>query len=210
MKNVYESFRKNRIINRGVINLRYFIGLGFIPSGLVKVMGQPFANPENTGVFAEFLHAFHATGFYYSSVGFLQMLAGVLLMTQRFATVGALLFLPVIFNITILTISTIGSLTPVIASLMLLGILFLLFWDLPKWINIFRKDQGAFSANWAADLPTYNRIDVYTGLMLLFVPAFLALAGLKDMVIFSIPLILLMGNVLSQIQYPWFGKRSAL
>ena len=100
--------------------------------------------------------AFYATGFYYNTVGF-QMLAGGLLITQRFATLGAFMFLPIIFNISILTLSTIGSLTPLVATLMLLGTLFLLLWDLPKWINIFRKDRSLFRPNWAGDLPSYNR-----------------------------------------------------
>ena len=209
MKGFYLRIRKNRFVNRGVINLRYAIGLGFIPSGLVKVLDKPFTNPENTGIFAEFLHTFHATGFYYNTVGFFQMLAGVLLITQRFASLGAFLFLPIIFNISVLTLSTIGSLTPLIASLMLLGSLFLLFWDLPKWINIFRKDGDAFSANWAIDLPSYSRIDVFTGLALLFVPAILTLTGFEKLILPAIPLILLAGNILSQVRFPLFGKSSA-
>ena len=208
MKNLYLRIRKNIILNRGVINLRYLIGLGFIPSGLVKVMNQPFTNPENTGVFAEFLHALHATGFYYNTVGLSQMLAAVLLMTQRFATLGALLFLPIIFNIMVLTLSTIGSLTPIIASLMFLGTLFLLLWDLPKWINVFRKDQESFSTNWASDFPTFNEIDLFTGLALLCVPVVLTLTSLKELILISIPLILLMGNILSHLHYPLLKKRT--
>jgi len=208
MKNLYLRIRKNIILNRGVINLRYLIGLGFIPSGLVKVMNQPFTNPENTGAFAEFLHALHATGFYYNTVGLSQMLAAVLLMTQRFATLGALLFLPIIFNIMVLTLSTIGSLTPIIASLMFLGTLFLLLWDLPKWINVFRKDQESFSTNWASDFPTFNEIDLFTGLALLCVPVVLTLTSLKELILISIPLILLMGNILSHLHYPLLKKRT--
>ena len=208
MKNLYFRIRKSRLINRGVINLRYIIGIGFIPSGLIKLVNKPFTNPENTGVFAEFLHAFYDTGFYYNSIGFFQLLAGVLLITQRFATLGAFIFLPIILNIAILTLSTIGSLTPVIATLMLLGIVFLLLWDLPKWINIFRKDQSAFSSNWAGELPTYNSIDNYTGLALLLLPTLLLLLRLKQIFLLSVPLVMLLGNILSLVRYPLFNKSS--
>ena len=53
---------ERRGVYTSIIVLRMLIGFAFIPAGLKKLLGQPFTDPANTGVFHEFLHAFHATG----------------------------------------------------------------------------------------------------------------------------------------------------
>ena len=137
--------RERRGANLLVVNLRILIGFAFIPAGLKKVLGQPFTDPQNVGVFHELLHAFHATGPFYRFVGLAQLIAAVLLMTQRFATFGAALLLPIIAAITVLCWSTAGIPTITTATLMLLGIIGLLLWDLQKWRAIFSDDECAAS-----------------------------------------------------------------
>lgn len=134
---LFLKWRSNYWLQLFTVNLRFLIGFGFIPSGIRKIVGMPFANPGQSGAFFEYLDALYATGFYYEFIGWAQLLAAVLLMTQRFATIGAFMFLPIILNIMIFTLSTIGSLTPVIATLMCLGIFYLLLWDHYKWMGIF-------------------------------------------------------------------------
>ena len=56
-------------------------------------------------------------------------MAGLLLLTQRFAMLGAVLFVGIIANIFVITISYNFGGTPVITGLMLLGTLGLLLWD---------------------------------------------------------------------------------
>jgi uncharacterized membrane protein YphA (DoxX/SURF4 family) len=116
-----------------VINLRFLIGFAFVPAGLKKVLDQPFTDPTNHGAFHDFLHAFHATGFFYQFVGATQLLIAVLLITQRFATAGALLATPVLTAITVFCWSTAVYPTATVATLMLLGTLALVVWDLPRW-----------------------------------------------------------------------------
>ena len=94
-------------------------------------------------------------------------MAAILLLTQRFATLGALLFFPIILNITVLTLSTIGSYTPVIATLMFLGIVFLLLWDYFKWINIFQPDQKFYLPFKPSDNRGYSSIWVVAGVVIL-------------------------------------------
>lgn len=203
----YYSFRKNSLINLFVINLRYLIGLGFLPSGMVKILDRPFTNPDNTGSFAEFLHAFYDTGFFYNTVGILQVLAAVLLITQRFATLGAFLFLPLIFSIAILTLSTIGSLTPIIACAMLLGIIFLLYWDYFKWKNILNKDNQLDSTIEMGKIPTYNSVFLFTGVAFLTIPSAFIYFELPVIAIASLLLIVSAGNILSELKQPVLRKR---
>lgn len=167
----FEVIRRNRYINIFVINLRFLIGFGFLPSGITKILDNPFTRVENTGVFFDYLDALHQTGFYYNLIGWAQVIAAILLITQRFATLGAFLFLPIIFNIAALTLSTIGSFTPFIATLMLLGIIFLLFWDYYKWINIISPDNKLIMVPLKNDYPTYNTVWLLTGICLLVIPS---------------------------------------
>lgn len=172
MSSFYATLRRNPIANWFVINLRFLIGYGFIPSGIKKIIGTPFANPGQQGAFMEYLDALYANGFYYEMIGWAQVMAAVLLITQRFATLGALIFLPIIFNIMVLTMSTIGSLTPLIAFLMFLGIVFLLFWDYYKWITIFSKDDKLFNMPYVNDYPQAGKFWIVTGVLILVLPVF--------------------------------------
>lgn len=128
--------RSRRWCHLCVVNLRILIGFAFVPSGLKKVLDQPFTDPNNTGVFHEFLHAFYATGFFYRFVGATQLVIAVLLMTQGFATIGALMALPVFVAITVLCWSTQVYPTAVVASLILLGVVGLVAWDFRKWRGV--------------------------------------------------------------------------
>lgn len=202
MKNFFIKLRHNRLLNLFAINLRYAIGLGFIPSGMIKLLGKPFTRAENVGVFYDFLHAMYATGIYYNMIGFMQVFAGVLLITQRFSTLGAAIFLPIIFNITVLTLSTIGSFTPLIATLMLLGIIFLLVWDQHKWLNILSPDNRLYDIPRTNDFPTFQKVHIYTGFFLLALPTILFLIGFKETALYAVPLVLITGNIISEARYP--------
>ena len=115
------------------IVLRMMIGFAFIPAGLKKLLGQPFTDPTNTGVFHEFLHAFHATGRFYQFVGALQLTAAVLLITQRHATLGAALIAPILVAIFVFCWSTGVVPTAIVVTLMSLGLLALILWDIQRW-----------------------------------------------------------------------------
>jgi uncharacterized membrane protein YphA (DoxX/SURF4 family) len=133
--------RRTRWITVCVVNLRILIGFAFLPAGLKKLLAQPFTDPQNTGRFHEFLHAFHATGWFYQLVGIMQLTAAALLFTQRFATLGALLVLPTLTAIVAFCWSTHVYPTATVATLMLLGTLALVLWDYPKWKGVFAADD---------------------------------------------------------------------
>jgi uncharacterized membrane protein YphA (DoxX/SURF4 family) len=120
----------------GVITLRILIGFAFLPAGLKKILGQPFTDPANHGRFHDFLHAFRETGAFYQSVGALQLLAATLLMTQRFAALGAFVALPILTAIGAFCWSTAGIPTTTVVTLMWLGTVGLLLWDLERWRDV--------------------------------------------------------------------------
>ncbi len=142
--------RQTRWLSVVVVNLRFLIGFAFIPAALKKLLDQPFTDPTNQGPFHDFLHAFHATGWFYQFVGAMQLVAAVLLFTQRFATVGAVLALPILSTITVFCWSTRVYPTATIATLMWLGTVGLVVWDFHKWRGIFARDDRAH------DLPSHD------------------------------------------------------
>jgi hypothetical protein len=128
-----QAAHRQPALRGAVILLRYLIGFAFLPAGLKKVLGQPFTDPGNSGRFHDFLHAFHATGGFYRFVGAMQLLIAALLLTQRFALAGALLALPVLTAITVFCWSTAVYPTATVATLMMLGTVALVMWDLERW-----------------------------------------------------------------------------
>ncbi|MBA3817992.1 MAG: DoxX family membrane protein [Deltaproteobacteria bacterium] len=143
MESLIRRARRQRWAHLCVVNLRILLGFAFVPAGLKKLLDQPFTDPSNSGRFHDFLDAFHATGWFYQLVGILQLTIAVLLMTQRFATLGALLALPVLTAILALCWSTGVYPTAIVVTLMFLGTLALVAWDHAKWRSLLAADDGA-------------------------------------------------------------------
>ncbi|HEX7050221.1 MAG TPA: hypothetical protein VF188_08480 [Longimicrobiales bacterium] len=113
---------------------RGLLALGFIHAGLRKTGGEPFAPgiPVDTPI-GYYFDAFWQTGEYYRFVGAAQVLAGVLLLFPATATVGAVIYFPIILNIFVLTYALEFGGTTVVTSLMLLACTYLLCWDYDRW-----------------------------------------------------------------------------
>ena len=131
---VLDRLHARRSAQLAVANLRIVVGFAFVPAGLKKLLGQPFTDPGNAGVFHDFLDAFLATGGLYRFVGAMQLAVAVLLMTQRFAALGAALALPIAAAITAFTWSTARAPTVIVTTLLTLALAGLLTWDLRRWV----------------------------------------------------------------------------
>jgi len=133
--------------------LRYFavfnrIGLaaGFLPSGFVKIAGERFTNLSVKHPMGHYLEALHRTGFYYTFIGVMQVTAALLLLIPRTATLGALLYFPIILNIWLLTLSVRFEGSWISAPLMVLANLYLLCWDYHRIKFIFPWEHKALSS----------------------------------------------------------------
>ncbi|WPO82052.1 DoxX family protein [Chryseobacterium sp. JJR-5R] len=132
----FQRLRTNRINQWIIIHLRYLIGFAFIPSGLVKVMGHRFTTIETDNPVGYFFEALYQSGMYWNFLGWVQVIAGILLITQRYATLGALMFFAIISNIWIITLSMSFNGTWIITSLMMFAVIILLIWDKHKLLPI--------------------------------------------------------------------------
>ena len=128
LDHLYDECKRNRWLRYFAVFCRIALALGFIPSGIVKVMGERFTGLPSNHPLGHYFDALHLTGFYYTFIGVSQLTAALLLLIPRTALLGAILYLPIIFNICVLTYATRFEGTR-IATFMLLANLFLLCWD---------------------------------------------------------------------------------
>lgn len=126
------SIKSNFWAQLFIIYTRYMLGGGFVFASIIKIKGRRFTTlPQEGADFGTAMHFFetmYQTGLYWQFLGWGQLIAGFLLMTQRFAKLGAVVNFPIILNVFIITISMDFSLTPVITGMMLLANLGLLVW----------------------------------------------------------------------------------
>lgn len=127
------------------VYVRYLIGGAFVISAFtLNKLGlydasAPYAGRtpfEQLDPIGRFFRVMFDSGLYWHFIGWSQVLTGLLLMTQKFARLGALIFFVIILNIFVITVSFGFTGTPVVAGLMLLAALFLLIWDLPAFMPI--------------------------------------------------------------------------
>ncbi len=142
---------------------RCLLAIGFIPPSYKKIMHQPFTVLPDSNPVGHYFNALYQTGFYYEFIGWGQMIAAILLLIPRTSHLGALLFLPIIANIAVLTVSVGFAGTWVITILMTLAATYLVAFEYDRLKPIIfstRKDK-----------PRRFR------LQFLFIPAFFAVGG---------------------------------
>ncbi len=165
INSTYSRIRSTSWLNILVILSRYLIAFAFIPSGLKKIMGLRFTQIGVDNPIGFFFEGLFQSGFYWNFIGWAQVVAAFLLMTQRFATLGTLFFFFIISNIWVITISLHFTGTWIITSLLLFAILMMLLWDFNKLKFIFYPDNYA-AVEKDLNYPTYNRIWVIAGFIL--------------------------------------------
>jgi hypothetical protein len=184
MMNLLLAWKQKVWLQLAVIYTRYLIGGAFVFASLVKIKGQrftmvkgagsPFHSPEH------FFETMYQSGLYWQFLGLAQLLAGLLLMTQRYALLGALLFLPIIANIYVITISYDFGYTSVITGAMFLATIGLLVWDWNTLRVIF--NQPALSV--PAATPDQRRLWEVIGLVLfLYTAGYRALTDVYNMLL---------------------------
>lgn len=96
-----DLLREKTTLSIFVIYLRYLIGGAYAFSGMGKAMGERFIPVGSlqippTGMTLDvFFEALYRTGLWWQFLGWGQLVAGFLLVTQRWSTLGAVAFLPI-------------------------------------------------------------------------------------------------------------------
>jgi uncharacterized membrane protein YphA (DoxX/SURF4 family) len=135
--------KSNRWFRYFAVFNRIALAAGFLPAGLVKIMGERFTSLSANHPMGHYLEALHHTGYYYPFIGVVQVAAAILLLIPRTATLGALLYFPIILNICILSLAVRFDGSLLSSPLMVMANLYLLCWDYDKLKFIFPFYQAA-------------------------------------------------------------------
>lgn len=143
LRQLYDEAKVNRWFHYFTVLCRISLALGFIPSGIVKIMGERFTALPANHPLGHYFDALHLTGYYYTFIGVAQITTALLLLIPRTALLGTLIYFPIILNICVLAYAVRFEGTR-ITTLMLLASLYLLCWDYDrlKYILPF-KQAGA-------------------------------------------------------------------
>jgi len=143
LNRIHSKAKQNRWLRYFAVFNRIGLAAGFLPAGIVKITGERFASGLSVNhPMGHYLAALQRTGFYYSFIGVLQIIAAVFLLIPRTATLGALVYFPIILNICILTFAVRFEGSWISSPLMVLANLYLLCWDYDKLKFIFPWEQG--------------------------------------------------------------------
>lgn len=180
--NIISKLKQKKWITIFVIYLRYLIGGAMVFSSIVKIKGERFTSmdgikePINSAW--HFFETLYQSGIYWRFIGWGQLIAGLLLMTQLYAALGAVMMFPIVINIFIITISYYFAFTPVITGLLLVANIFLLLWDYQKLLPLLQPNTvqkiNAVLINREIEA---NKLWCYLGLLLflitvIYVPLF--------------------------------------
>lgn len=126
-----QALKHSLLLQLGIIYTRYLVGGAFVFASLIKIKGHRFTQIADEGGHSvgHFFEMMYQSGLYWQFIGVSQCVAGLLLLTQRYALLGALAYLSIMANIFVITISYDFAGTAIITGLMLLAGLLLLAWD---------------------------------------------------------------------------------
>jgi len=153
-----------------IYGLRWFLGLLFLVSGLAKLV-PGFLNTMGP-VDLEHTLAPHGLALYARFIAVSEVGIGLLLLTRRYATLGALMLVPMLTSIFVITYALEWRGTPYLVAGFLLLTFVLLAYDLPKLVVLIGdRDAAAAPARWRASLPRLVWLTA-AGLLLLMLGVF--------------------------------------
>lgn len=141
IEEIYYEAKADEWFKKFATFCRIALAASFIPAGYVKIMGERFAAglPSNNPL-GHYFDALHQTGYYYTFIGIVQVIIGILLLIPKTSLLGALMYFPIIINICVLTYATRFEGTRLV-TMMVLASLFLLIWDYDRLRHILSLKQ---------------------------------------------------------------------
>lgn len=136
---VFSWIRSAPFFYRFTLFTRILLIAGFIPTGMVKLQGERFTTLASDDPIGAFFESMYQTGLYWRFIGLCQVAAAVLLLFPRVAHLGAAIFVPIILNIFVITVSLHFTGTPFITGPMLLAAVYLCFWDFHRFRPLFTE-----------------------------------------------------------------------
>ena len=97
--------RTEPLLYRFTLGTRILLAIGFIPTGIVKILGLRFSLLSTETEVGAFFEILYQSGVYWQFLGLAQILAGVFVLIRATSVVGAVMFFGITLNIFLITIS---------------------------------------------------------------------------------------------------------
>lgn len=165
LSSIYVRLRTYYPLNLIVWLTRYLLAFAFIPSGMKKVLGQRFTSIGTDNQIGYFFEALFRSGMYWNFLGWGQLIAAFLMMTQLFSTLGNLIFFFIVSNIFFITVSMHFTGTWLIALLMLFASTCLFLWDANR-LQYIIVHKGFLEIRQDIKLPEASRLWQISGILL--------------------------------------------
>ena len=134
---IFVWLRSKRLLLRLTVLTRILLAAGFIPTGMVKLLGRRFTTLPESNPIGAFFEAMYQTGVFWNFMGAAQVVAGVLLLVPGLAHLGAFAFLPIMVCIVAIVMGVgFGVGTILVTVLMLIAVLYLLAWDYDRFRSL--------------------------------------------------------------------------
>lgn len=158
--------RSKPLLYRFTLGTRILLAIGFIPTGMVKLLGYRFTTLSTQTEVGAFFEVLYQSGLYWQFLGFIQILAGLLVLIPAASALGALLFLGIMMNIFMITLSYDFAFTPIITSQMLLASVWLIMWDYDRFRSLlFNHDSIKEKSQSFRNLPKLSLSNNYERLI---------------------------------------------
>jgi len=129
--------RRQPWLGRFTLMNRLLLSFAFFPTGMVKLLGNRFTQLPVENPIGFFFEAMYQTGPFWHFIGFMQVAAAVCLLIPATATLGAVMFVPIIFSIVLVTHGIGFGATAWITTFMLLSAIYLVCWDADRmWAGL--------------------------------------------------------------------------
>ena len=126
---IHAQIVRSRLLQRFTAVTRVLLAVGFVLPGSTKVMGHRFTSLPTSDPVGAFFDVFFQAHAFYAFVGAAQVAAGLMLLWPTTATLGAVVYFPIILNIMVITIAVGFTGTWIVTILMTVACLWLLVWD---------------------------------------------------------------------------------
>ena len=132
--------RLHCLVRWSAAGARVFLGLLFVTGGFSKLM--PFPGVMGPVSLEERLEPYDL-GLYARFIAWSEALIGLLLLSRRFQTLGAIMLVPMLLNIFMVTVSMSWRGTPYVVAFFLVLNAFVLVVDYHRWKLLFSVGDGA-------------------------------------------------------------------
>lgn len=184
MENLLTRIKSKLFFNLFTIALRFLIGGAFLFASLPKITGDRFTQISTENPVGAFFECIYNLPAYWQFLGWTQAIAGLLLITHRFALLGAMVFFGIILNIFFITLSLDMRGTPTVTFLMLLATGWLILWDFDKWKYLFLPSYSTVKTQSIDASKTNFQLILFGGLgIVLLAVAMIFLVTLKNILL---------------------------